>query len=102
MKLKLENGEIKEYKTVCTEYWGDGYTNYDTKCGIRWNSTSSKPESSLVDGCDHLDCAIYASKYDNFKGKHISIIAVTFAVVSFLMDWCDPGELIFLVFILPT
>ena len=86
VKLKLETGEIKEYKTLCMDYWGEGYTEYKSECGIRWNSNSSEPRPSLDEGCDHLNCAIYASKYDNNKLKIISVITIViFSSIFFLM-----------------
>ena len=63
VRLQIENGKIKEYKTVygegCTpvslDYWD--YAKWVTKCGKEWGK-KPKPQ----DQCNHLECAIYIAE----------------------------------------
>jgi hypothetical protein len=58
LKLKLDDGTIKEYSTYYR--YGGGENDYkppicETKCGIKWNP-DWEPDRK---GCDHFDCAMY-------------------------------------------
>lgn len=58
LKLKLDDGTIKEYSTYYR--YGGGENDYkpptcETKCGIKWNPDYEP----YREGCDHFDCAMY-------------------------------------------
>ncbi|MDF0590688.1 hypothetical protein [Candidatus Methanocrinis natronophilus] len=87
VRLKLENGEIKEYQTLHMEYWGDGYSNYLTKCGMRWSGGSSMPWSYIKDGCDHLDCAIHMSGCGPKDAKYLLLIFLAISLGLLKIGW---------------
>lgn len=83
--IQLENGKIKEYRTS----FGMGTIDppsegeHKTLCGMKW-----KGKPAINEECDHLDCAISASR-DGFREYgQLALFIATFWVFIGLV-WHD-------------
>ena len=78
LRLQLDNGRIRDYKTVFT-YGGDESglsTTYESICGMKW----IKPIFP-IEGCDHLDCAIGITTHEIKEAKFfITVIIIMWTV----------------------
>jgi hypothetical protein len=82
MRLQLENGKITTYKTLFSIGGGEAISRIETKCGIKWPNPP-------VGGCDHLDCAIYATEQEIREYKLIIISTIVFAVGGFILTFSN-------------
>ena len=77
VRLQLETGEVKRYRTwhehVIHTSEPPTIVRYFTKCGQEWDE---KP--SFSDGCDHLNCAIYAASEGPKEDVKSDVIGVLF------------------------
>jgi len=88
VKFELDNGKLKEYPTLGTEYGTEGYypdKPYFTKCGL---SFKKYPKDGA---CDHLDCAIYAAR-DKVLTR--TIVCCILPVWMIVLEWIDKGDLL--------
>lgn len=78
LRLQLENGKTKEYRTYWTAISTEPRikSTYQTKCGL---SSENNPETMA---CDHLNCALYASK---MEVKHPSVILLACSGIMFFV-----------------
>lgn len=70
LTLRLDSGEIRTYRTSYSS-WGENPTHH-AKCGMFWVDCPKQEEE-----CDHLDCAIEASKH----GSSQSLIFLAFCLL---------------------
>jgi hypothetical protein len=78
IRLQLENGKIKSYRTSFGMGTMDPPSNgpHKTSCGMKWND-----DPGIVNECNHLDCGISASK-DGFKQYALlSTLIIIFGII---------------------
>lgn len=98
VRLQLEDGIIKEYRTWYSIYYGQGEGKpdaYGTKCGIRWNK-----EPSRLEGCSHIDCALRAKGSGILSGVIIALFFTGFAAYG-LYIMLQEGEYAWIIMLIP-
>lgn len=85
VRLQLDSGEVKEYRTwheqvVHTD--PPAMVSYFTKCGLKWN-LNERP--SFNEGCDHLDCAIYAATDGPNEDRKAEAMLILFIGAAFFI-----------------
>jgi len=77
LKLKLENGEVKEYRTYYSEGGGEfGPSKHLTKCGLCWEKCPPAHEE-----CDHTDCAIRVAEADIINIFGMGFLSICFGAI---------------------
>jgi len=88
VRLELDNGNVKEYATMWTDYGSEVYYRekpYHTKCGL---SFKKYPEDGA---CDHIECAISAAK----DGAIYPIeMCCMFSIMWIAIGWYEKGDLL--------
>ena len=88
VKFELDNGELKEYPTWTTDYGTEGcYPEepYHTKCGL---SFKEYPKNGA---CDHLECAIHASREETIFPVAMYCL---FSIMMIAIGWYEKGGLL--------
>lgn len=84
LRLQLENGVTREYRTWYSigESPCEGCYNfkYETKYGLHWNQ---RPAESC--GCGHLNCAIDASNHSLTSSKEMSWLCIIGGILLFAL-----------------
>jgi|GEM_PF-2100645 hypothetical protein len=88
IKFELDNGKLKQYTTLMTEYGSEGYypeKPYYTKCGL---SFKNFPKDGA---CDHIECALYAAKREAF---YPITMFCFFSIIMIAAYWYENRDLI--------
>jgi len=88
VRLELDNGNVKEYTTMWTNYGSEGYypeKPYHTKCGL---SFKKYPEDGA---CDHLECAISAARDEAIYPIGMYCM---FSIMMIAAGWYEKGDLL--------
>lgn len=86
IRLQLENGEIKSYRTSFGMGTIDPPSNgtHKTSCGLKWND-----DPGVENECDHLDCAISATEDGLRQYAKLSGLIIVFGIVVSLFGMRD-------------
>lgn len=88
IKLELDNGKLKQYATLMTDYGLEGYSPekpYHTKCGL---SFKEYPKDGA---CDHIECAIEAARW---KSTYPIMMYCIFSIMIIAVSWHEKGDLL--------
>jgi len=88
VRLELDNGMVKEYQTLRTDYGSEGVypeEPYSTKCGL---SFKKYPKEGA---CDHLECAIDAARWGAIYPVAMYCM---FSIMMIAAGWHEKGDLL--------